>query len=64
MALRVKYTTYGLGNQLEFSQEWREVLEVIKDETFQVQLGRILAADVFAGNNDRMFVAYRSMQAE
>jgi len=46
------------------SQEWREVLEVITDETFQVQLGRILAADVFAGNNDRMFGAYRSMTAQ
>jgi hypothetical protein len=40
-------------------EEWREFLDVIKDETFQVQLGRILAADVFAGNSDRMFGVHR-----
>src|SRR5262249_40029898 len=40
-------------------KEVEEFLDVLCEKSFQEALGRILAADAFSGNPDRMFAAYK-----
>jgi hypothetical protein len=43
------------------SKELDEFLRIVADQQFQDALGRILAADAFCGNSDRMYAGYKDL---
>lgn len=51
---------FAEGNTLKEARknQVQEFLQVLCDQDFQVELGKIVAADTFAGNPDRMFAGY------